>query len=499
MPGLEWAFKLRDQVTQPAGSIESQLKRVAFALKSLDIATKQAQLGRITDPLKKTRLELQLHRDKLLLSKRAIDDHAKSSTNWRDSLVKWAASTYILRTIADGFREVGRAALDMGSQVKDAVETRQRGLFGLRATMGNRAGGNFFEQLERQAQAYGRPPGEVVAAGAGFQTAGASPDFARKLVGAVYDVRAATGGKSDITQQLQSILTSPVLDVGHLTGFGGALDLKKLWAAFGKRMGMRPGDAEQVLAHRIPGQFVAGGEGSPLLQAVFDQLGGMPGGQGGVGNIARGFAGGTLPGAIGRVQSAWEQFLASVDNSQGLKTLQNVLQNLARTLGGSSMRESLRGLADALGDALKPLTGPEGRQRMEEFFASLTELLKGTLPLLQKAAEWTDILVRYGTGQRAPGAPQSVGEEVSQIGSGIGALVGRLFSRNPTPQYLRSPYEQMSQPVIQVNVDARGGQRFDPEGFRRAIQHEIARQRQDAGPTEINDAFDQLGVQSGAQ
>src|ERR1700737_1298454 len=504
MAGLEWAFTLRDQVTQPAGNIESQLKRVVTALKTLDLAAKQARLDSIADPLKKTRLELQIHRDQLLLSKRAIDDHTRSSVSWRDSLLKWASSLYILDTAARAFRAVGRAALDMGDQVRDAVTVRQRGLFGLSATMGGSAGGKFFTALERQALAYGRPPGEVVSTGAAFNTAGASPDFARKLGGAVYDARAATGGRADITQQLQSILTSPVLNVGNLTGFGGALDLKKLWAAFGARMNMRPGDAEQVLAGRIQGQFVRGGESSPMMQAVFDVLSGMPGGRGGVGNMARGFAGSTLPGASGQFKSAWEQFRASVDNSRGLKTLQDVLRNLARTLGGENMRSALRDLIDTMGAALKPLTGAEGRQAMSQFFADLTKAVKSVLPLLELAAKFTSILIGYAAGGRAQNAPTSVGQEVSQLRDYFSFRNNRmtnfLFNRDRTPlgpTRLSSPYQQFSQPAINVNVDARGGQRLDPDGIRLAIQHEIARQQQDAGPTQFNDGLEQLATESG--
>src|SRR5216684_4437392 len=384
----EWVFKLRDQISGPAQDIQQQLTRVTAALRQLDIQTKQARLEKTLDPLKKQRLELQLQRDKLLQSKRAVDEHARATTSasrsWMDSLLKWAGSLYILDTVRRAFSAVGRAALEMGSQVKDAIETRQRGLFGLRATMGNAAGGNFFGQLERQAQAYGRPPGEIVGMGASFAELGASPNIARALVAAVSDVRARTGGRVNIAEQIRSILTSPVLGVGNVEAFAGAFPLKNLWASIGQWMKMRPGDAEQMF--RL--NQVRGGAGSPLIASLLDTVADLPGQGGRIGTMAQKFGGTTLEGSIGRVQTAWESFLASIENSRGIRTLQQVLQNLATTLGGGDMRGSLRSLADTLDEALKPLTGAEGRKRMEDFFKSLTAIIEGMLPLLAKAAHY---------------------------------------------------------------------------------------------------------------
>jgi hypothetical protein len=519
MPGLDWVFRLRDEVTRPAGSMEKQLRSVTMALKTLDLAAKQARLEKMADPLKKTRLELQIHRDKLLLSKRAIDEHGRSVKTWSDSLLKWAGSLYILDVAARGFRLVARAAAEMGEQVRDAVETRQRGLFGLRTNLGSQAGGGLFGQLQAQARQYGRPPGEIVGLGAGFADVGATPDLARVLVAAVSDVRARTAGRVDISEQIRGILSSPIVGTGNVEAFRGAFPLKRLWEALGKRMNMRPGDAEQML--NLHG--IQGGPGSQLLAALQDTIAGLPGQGGRIGSTATRFAASTLPGARGRVQSAWEQLLGSADSAKGMRTIQDVMQNLAQTLGSKAMREGLRDLVDSVGKLIEPLQGSQGRQRMTEFFDLIVKLAKdaaGAMGVLAKS--FIGILQISG-----------VGSDVLNILKGtppkaLSPETQALFSAFYKPPVELSPEAQLrisgsearqamlstlpgarsmdaanmglrgaERPVFNMNFHTQGS--VDPGGIRKAVEREIASQQRDAGPTEINDAFEQLGVQSGAQ
>jgi hypothetical protein len=531
MPGLEWAFKLRDQVTQPAGNIESQLRRVGFALKTLDLAAKNARLDKIADPLKKTRLELQIHRDKLLLSKRAIEDHSRAtqsaSRSWTDSLLKWAGSLYILDTVARGFRAVGRAALAMSDQVKEAIETRQRGLFGLRANMGDQGGSQLFAQLQRQAQIYGRPPGEIVGMGSTFQRS--APDLSnggvQRLIATVEDVRARTGGKADISGAIQGILESPIVGVSNLQAFSQAGPLKGLWKAFGARMNMRPGDAEQFL--NLHG--VQGGANSPLLDAVQQWIAGMPGQRGQLGTSAKGFADKTLEGSIGRVQTAWEKLLGSLENSQGVKTLQSVLQSLAATLGGQKVQGAMTSLADALGDALKPLTGPEGKKNMQAFFSSMADEIQKTIPGLQALVTAFGALAKWGVLKplQGLGMLSDVAGDMADIANGkapstatgkafldaafgdlrgpdaeggyAGGLNNAAFLRaratNPATPPTQGP-GMLARP-INVTVHAPVSVRFD--GVTKDDGHALVRSFSDNLKTALSDALEEIGIESGAQ
>lgn len=389
MPGTDWVFRLRDQMSGPAGSIESQLRRVSTALKQLDMAAKQSQIARTLDPLRRQRLELQLQRDKLVLSKRALDDHTRSSKEaakaWRDSpLLKWAGSLYILDTISRAFRAVGRAAFGMGEQIKDAVERRQGNLFGLKAMMGAGAGSSLFGQLSRQAQLYGRP--DTVDVGASLADLGAPAGLVGAMVAARSDVLARTNNRVDIADQMRDLLRHPVGSVGQLEGLSSALGgdpnrlrsvlARRLTQSSGQRVGR--GDVDTILGtNKVPAAM--------MQESVLEALQGM--GNGPLGALAMNKASQTLEGATGRVQAAWNRLLGSLSESRGIKTLQDVLQNLAATLGSAAVRKSLTDLANTLGDALKPLTGAEGRKRMEDFFTSLAKQIQETLPYLKTLVE----------------------------------------------------------------------------------------------------------------
>lgn len=424
----EWVFKLRDQVSGPAQDIQGELKRVVASLKQLDTQAKQNQLAKAVDPLKKQRLELQLQRDKLLQSKRAMDEHGRatdktteSHKNLRESIVRWAASLYILDTARRAFAAVGRAASDMAGDIREAVETQQRGLFGLRAQLGGGAGSAFFGGLERQAQVFGRPPGEIVGMGQGFLQAGATTQNAGAFVAAVQDIRARSGAAAAQQFQgaVQSMITSPNFTFGSLQSFAGVFPMQKLLDHFSREMGVNRRDVEPVLNLNQ----MRSGQAQGIMQRF---VAGLPGQNNQLGTLGAQFAGSTLEGSFGRVSTAWERLLASLASSRGVQTLQNVLQNLAGALESRDLRQSLTSLVNTLGDFLKPLTGAGGREKIVQFFGSIADTIKKeVVPALSQVATFI---------QNLPDQVNTVATVVQKLGKGVAFAAGSTLLISPDAQ-----------------------------------------------------------------
>jgi len=257
--------------------------------------------------------------------------------------------------------------------------------------MGDRAGGRFVDQLERQAQLYGRPPGEIVGMGREFFQSGATEESSRAWVAAVADVRASRGAAAagQFQSAVQQMIQSPVFSMGNLQAFGNVFGMKPLFRHFAKEMRVGVGDVEPLLQMNQLRSEAAQG----FMQRFQAQL---PGQRGMLGGLAQRFGASTLEGSFGRVQTAWERLLASLENSQGVKTLQSVLQNLASTLNSRQLRQSLTTIADTLGESLKPLTGAAGKKNMQDFFSSMSQSIEEVLPGLKSLVELTGWLAGQG-------------------------------------------------------------------------------------------------------
>jgi hypothetical protein len=466
-------------------------------LRSLNIEAKQNALDRIVDPLRRQRAELSLQRDKLIMSRDAVKKASESHGRFtqiidsnRAALRDWLL---IIDPLARGFHFLASKAMEMGSAIRKAVGFREQEMIGLETFLGSGAGG-LLDKMESLAAKTGRSTEELT----GWAKSLAQAGMAAKDIGPVMDRLA---GMENITAGAGGTIGRVIANI-FSAGKGGAGDVEALRGT-GIRVEKLYEDISERftgIRNRIAGKMIAENElglGKNLLTSMIlreaDLLNATEAGKAG---------GRTLEGRIKAFGTNVDAMFASLAKSSGIAAFKGVLSNLADMFdpgskSGKSMMGRLTSLSDTLSRALEPLTGTEGKARMEAFFASLTRVLEGIVPLLEKAARYTEILVHYAAGGHAPGAPASMGEEVSQLWdwmAGVGKEAGMALFGSTNAQY-PAPFKQFGQPVyggpisVSVQVDARGSSEKDAERIgdktankvREVLQDELHRMAVQAG------------------
>jgi len=527
MPALEWFFKLNDRMSGASSQIERQLTNVSRALKTLDMQARATRLEKTIDPLKRQRLELQLQRDKLLLSKRALEEHGRASDktarSWSDSLLRFGASLYIIESIGRAFGFVAEKAADMAREIRAAVAVRESAMIGIRAAVGGGRAEGVFGQLEKMQTQYGRPGGQLVNMGRDLLAAGMPQGELGPTIAAIEDVRAAgpAGGADKLLEAVKSILTRPTIRAKQLIGgLSGVLDTKRALSNVSAFTGIKPGDLDvEMSANRVQDKVAA----IRALQATSAQQYNEPA----LGSKALEFAD-TLEGKIGRISALIEKMWTNVEKSRGFRQFKGVLDNIISVLGEGKTGGLLVQLANTLGDVIKPLTGAEGRKKMEEFFESMAAGAKKALGVLGDVAEKVgqlqqrffpsddqkrsamnealskDPSQRFTIGNRQVTPEEYFGLPPMRVGSGDVQVSDRgMNARDPrwdTPS-APAPVPRSQAPArpgpgkaevhVHVRVDARGATKDDA--------HEIAQKIADVVPTRVADVFDQMATEQGAQ
>jgi hypothetical protein len=368
--GLEFTWNLIDQVSRSATAIERALLKAEAAMKH---AQGTARGG---------------------------------SSSWAFMGLKMGAVAGIASEVTRRVFGAGEAVLKLGvSGVKFALEAasfRENSILALEAIMGSRsaavqamdAWGRLSEKTpfdNREVQEWGK---QLVVAGESLQNS-------MTILRAAADLGTALGST---TEKRQAIGQSFVEWAAGIKQLGSMADSRRLREL--SQFGISPQKAQQNLAARLTGGNVG------ALQKLMEQaratgqdlsheivLAALQAAQDTYGKIgALGVKGAdTLSGLATKID--FDDIFKGLERSKGYSALKDVLRNLSSILsgrGGKAFHDAMMDLANALGAALAPLTGEEGRKNMEAFMLSLIDLTKQLIPMVSATAGYINDIARSG-------------------------------------------------------------------------------------------------------
>jgi hypothetical protein len=396
---LQWVLDLQDRVSGPGARIERQLGRVRASLRVLDIEARQNKLSAITDPLKRQRAELQLQRDKLMLSKAALDKAGGASRKAGSDTGFFVRQLHdvlhIAQIVGGALERMGSVALGVGKQIAKAVSFKESSLIGLETVFG--AGGNgVFERLASMAGKIGKPIEQLVNLGRTLGNVGVNASDIEPMVRLIEDLDAMDPGAGDkLAGVIKGIFATGKMGSGDVEALRGTiLRPEKIYEDIAARMGAG--------RNRLAGKAILEteiGVGKNIgVQTLLDQVLGLEGGQAGA---KSGKAGLTLQARLDRVGTQIERMFSRLSNSKGVKAFEKVLDNLIDIFNpdsksGKATFERFIHLSDILAKALEPLTGPDGKKRMQDFFLALGTAIDGVLPGMAAIAGFSGKLAQLG-------------------------------------------------------------------------------------------------------
>jgi hypothetical protein len=497
MARLDWVLSIQDKISGPAGKITRQLGELRIQLKKLDVAAKENALGKITDPLKKQRAELQLHRDKLLLSKAAMEKHGGAAhalgerlKGGREALRDWLL---ILDPIARGMHFVADRAMEMGKRIVSAVSFKQGAMIGLESLFGAKGGADVFERMALMASRIGKPIEHLVELARSLATVGFKQSDIEPMVRLIEDLDALDPGAGDkLAHVLEGVKSRGFATVGDVEAMRGTrISEDKIFAKLG--------NGNRIAGKAMLEQLNSAGTGIPpnlFAQMMLGEVLGLEGGRAGSSSAK---AGDTLQGLLLGIEDNVTRMFGRLSNSKGIRAFQSVLRNVRDIFDpdsktGQKTFKRLNELSTAVGKMLEPLTGPEGKKRMEDFFDSLTRALESALPLLSLAGGYVEAMTGVLAGKHAPGAPQSVGEELRQLktmifGSPLEDEIRKNVVAGEAGPRVRGAAARAVH--VTVQVDARGASKDDAE--------HIAEKVKGVAVDAVCDALDRCATQQGAQ
>jgi hypothetical protein len=338
--------------------------------------------------------------------KRAQGSARGGSSSWAMMGIKMGAVAGIASEVTRQVFGAGEAVLKLGvSGVKFALEAasfRENSLLALQAILGSRsAAEQAMDAWSRLSEKTPFDNREVQEWGKQLVIAGESLQNSMTILKAAADLGTALGSTNEQRKQVGESFVQWAAGIKQLGSMADSRRLKQL-ADFG----VSPQKAEQNLAARLTGGNIgqlhklmeqAKSTGQDLsheivlaaLQAVQDTYGKL----GGLGKKGAD----TLTGLLTKVD--FDDIFKGLEKSKGYMALKDLLRNLSSILsgkGGKAFHDAMMGLADALGAALAPLTGEEGRKNMEAFMLSLIDLTKQVLPLVSATAGYINDIARSG-------------------------------------------------------------------------------------------------------
>lgn len=491
---LEWMFRMQDLMSGPAARMQRQVNSLNTALKALSITARQNQLGSITDPLKRQRAELTLQRDRLLLSKKATVDNVSAVHSLAEKIKENRAAMrdwlLILDPIARGLRWISSEAQAMGMKVAAAVSTRQDAMLGFRSAFGAGAGA-VADRTQRMSLQTGRPFGELADQQTRFGALGMSPAMSAASTLAISDARVRKLDAERLEQTLTSMASRPMLDMREIKGgLTGVMDEKLFWSQLAKNLHVPVGDANQMVERNLVPREV--GERS-LLQAFQ----GTQGGRLGIPTLER--ANTTLQGGFDKLRETIDNLFAGVEKTRGFRTFDRFIRTLTSAVGGSRLQGTLNGLVNTLGKFLEPLTGPDGKKRMEDFFDSMADRAKHALGAVSGIVEnmkW--FTEHFGRSETLEKLGDQYQEKIA-----VGQQEERIRQRRESgddPNARLSPYwlPNSGRGAPQIKVENHFHWKGVPYKDDNDM-HQIARKFTDQVTVSLADALEQFANEQGAQ
>jgi hypothetical protein len=505
---LSFLVELLDRFSDPGLKIERQLAAVKTELKGLELAARQTKLEKVTDPLKRQKLELQIQRDKLNAARDALGKHGRAAAEAAGKTdgfrVKLRDLAIIGDVVARGISFATSKAVDFGRRVGEAIKFRQGNVLALE-TMFKAPGeaSAVFEKLLALEGKLGRPAGEVVKMGVALAELKVPKEDLAGIVTILEDLRAATNSTAKMEQVfgvLQGLLSKPIIHGNFVEGLAGSgIELDAVYTRLAKLAGLK---SKGDLSKLFEGQ--GGALDSKLgvvavLQAIVDKVGD-------IGSKSAQSAS-TLEGQVNKLETRFLQMWNVVAKSEGFKTFSRAFENVLAVLDpdgkrGRKTRASIIAMADKFGEIFQSLTGPEGRERMEQFFERMTILAEKTAGAIGKLGKAVD----YVSERFLPTDKDLAREQKMAEDAGLSMTMGGYIvppqdyataSRDPFG-YLRGR-RAASNPLVatplrfEVNVDARGATRDDAEVIGRKVGEAVKAQLPGALNTLLEQHATELG------
>jgi hypothetical protein len=499
---LQWMLELQDRLSGPAARMDRELGRVRSSLKALDIEARQNKLDKITDPLKRQRAELQLQRDKLMLSKAALDKAGGASRKAASDTGYFTRQLHdvlhIAQIVGGALERMGRVAAGVGRQISKAVSFREGSLIGLETMFGS-GGAGVFDRLAAMAGKIGKPIEQLVGLGRSLANVGVRESDIEPMVRLIEDLDAMDPGAGDkLAGVIKGIFGTGKMGAGDIEALRGTiLKPEKLYEDIAQRMGA---GRNRLAGKAILETEIGVGKNigvQTLLQSVLDLEGGRAG--------AKSTKGGqTLESRISRVGIQIERMFSKLAGSKGVKAFEKVLDNLVDifnpdSASGKHTLAALQHLSDVFAKFLEPLTGPDGKKRMEEFFDSLADKAEGVIGILGKLASLTDFLT-FGkkTSAHAGEISDALADRMAQAQAEQAveerrAAHVRMIQSLPGSRPMDSFNRGLAgaEVNVMVQVDARGASKDDAE--------HIAQKSKQAAIDAVTEALDKAATQKGAQ
>jgi hypothetical protein len=511
---LSFLVELLDRFSDPGLKIERQLAAVKTELKGLDLAARQTKLEKVTDPLKRQKLELQIQRDKLNAARDALGKHGRAAAEAAGKTDGFRGKLRDLAIIGDvvgrGISFATSKAVDFGRRVGEAIKFRQGNVLALE-TMFKAPGeaSAVFEKLLALEGKLGRPAGEVVKMGVALAELKVPKEDLAGIVTVLEDLRAATNSTAKMEQVfgvLQGLLSKPIIHGNFVEGLAGSgIELDTVYTKIAKLAGLA---SKGDLSKLFEGQ--GGALDSKLgvvavLQAIVDKVGD-------IGSKSAQSAS-TLEGQVNKLETRFLQMWNVVAKSEGFKTFSRAFDNVLAVLdpNGKRGRKTKAALSRSPTRSARSSQSLRRRGRAAEDRRVLQgdhEGAKSTLGILGKSAGFID-KIRQGhcqgghdlgaARQRAQRGRRRPFEKLEAVHR---SAVAPDFARprgSSTNGVRDQPTRNGSRPLVatplrfEVNVDARGATKDDAEVIGRKVGEAVKAQLPGALNTLLEQHATELG------
>src|SRR3954468_2187335 len=454
-------------VSDPATRIERQLGRVQNQMKAVSIAAAQSKLTTITDPLKKQSLELGIQRDRLLISRRALEQNTRAMKDlWsptkatREAMRDWAM---ILYPLAKGVEFVWNAVSAVATKLTGIIRVQEDAMLGAKYAFGSTSA-DMVKMASDLSVRTGRPVEELYQQMLKFGQLGAPTQLIRPMMLAVSDMKAMGGDAGKLEYVFSQMFSKPVLAMTEINrGLIGIVDETKFWKHLAEDLGVPFENIQKMVERNLVGRQAGV---AALLESIQEKQGMK------LGKISFERADTTLGGILEKFEAKLTQILSTITDTPGFKLFKDALTNLLSVFSDQNTENMIKDWANRLGDIIKPLTGPEGKEKMIAFFDAMKSKVAEILPSLQDIGETikalgqiTGAVFKYGAGKG------DIVEDVKQdVSAGWNAVKQRysLFPETESFKTLKDLRETneargITVPSIHIEVHAPGATKDDAD------------------------------------
>lgn len=467
---FEWLVKLNDAFTDPATRVQKSIRNVTASLRELQAVQKEGRAldayvrsnnpglrtsvrdaARVKGDLLMGQAELLQLRNK----KAALDNTGSAWSSFtnrmkenrqaiRDWLIIAQPITQVLGFLA-GFTMKAANLIFPVEKIGDAIKTRQDARIGFENAFGSKSE-QMLQMTQDVATRTGQPVGELFGQANRYGNIGAKAEEIRPMLLAIGDAKVMNLEVGKLERVFEATFSKPVGTIREIfEGLKGVLNETVLWKHLTEDIGItlgrkiEPGEAERMYReHRIGGSFIR----NAVEETIQDREGGK------LGSTAFRRADTTLGGSLDTFEQRMINIYANVEKSQGFKTFKSAFDNILTSLGSEKFQKLVDNIANRLGAAFEPLTGPNGKERIDNFFERISLGIQKVLPFLTMMAKATVDLTKWFAPTPADIADDLIQEEkqrkfnedmdkrgAAKLKKGILGTVGLGHTEDEFPDY----------------------------------------------------------------